>query len=229
MTAAPALLRSSPRVSWAPLFSASLTEVNSATRISIFSGSLRNGGVATVEQIRRENLVVLLEGETERGVWAELADKLGKSPAQVSQWANASKDSKSGKPRSISTRTAREIERKLGKPEGWMDRPHKAGGDFHGASAVEKGAVFEALSSEERELIDHWRHLLGKDRRAKLAEIAALSAERLAEREELFEMAGVNRIAERAADASRTRAASTRVELGPKLKQQSLFEPTKDR
>lgn len=182
--------------------------------------------MATVEQIRRDNLVVLLEGETERGLWSELAEKLGKSPAQVSQWANASKDSKTGKPRSISARTAREIERKLGKPEGWMDQARRVDrGDSPGAPVVEKGAVFEAVSAAEHELLEHWRRLLDKDRSSLLQQIAALRVERDELRAEVLEAAGMNRIAERAASASRERKATTSVEVGPALRQQSLFNP----
>ncbi len=56
---------------------------------------------------------------------AALARALGdKSASQISQWLNASRDSKTGKPRSISNASAREIERLLGTPENWLDTPH---------------------------------------------------------------------------------------------------------
>lgn len=73
-----------------------------------------------IEEIYRERLKMLA---TECGSQTALAAKLEKSPAQVSQWINASKDSKTGKPRSMDRSTAREIERKCGKPDGWMDQP----------------------------------------------------------------------------------------------------------
>lgn len=75
-----------------------------------------------IDQIYRDRLRRLVEQEA-GGSQAKLAGLIGKSPAQISQWLNASKDSKTGKPRAMDRSTAREIERKLGKPEGWMDRP----------------------------------------------------------------------------------------------------------
>ncbi|MGV3727755.1 S24 family peptidase [Hydrogenophaga sp.] len=73
-----------------------------------------------IEEIYRARLKLLA---AEAGSQTALASKLDKSPAQVSQWINASKDSKTGKPRSMDRSTAREIEKKCGKPDGWMDQP----------------------------------------------------------------------------------------------------------
>ena len=75
-----------------------------------------------IEDIRRENLGLL---RAEAGGVQRLADRLGKSQSQVSQWLNASANSGSGKPRTISTASCREIERAIGKPEGWMDMQHQ--------------------------------------------------------------------------------------------------------
>lgn len=77
----------------------------------------------TVDVIRRENLHVLAK---ESGGAGTLADDLGKSKSQVSQWLNASPDSKTGKPRTIGNASAREIEQKKNKPTGWMDVDHSA-------------------------------------------------------------------------------------------------------
>lgn len=74
----------------------------------------------TVEDIRRMNLRHLVG---EMGSVRAVADALGKSSAQISQWLNASPDSKTGKPRNISAVSARDIEEKLGKPRGWFDQP----------------------------------------------------------------------------------------------------------
>lgn len=52
-----------------------------------------------------------------------LAKKLGIEEGQLSQWKNRSIDSKTQKPRSISSESARFIESKTGKPRGWMDQP----------------------------------------------------------------------------------------------------------
>lgn len=102
-------------------FSTSLKEFNSAPRIPFFSAALPNLGMPTIDQIYRDNLGLLIE---EHGTAEALSAVIHKSPAQISQWLNGSKDSKTQKPRTMARATAREIERACGKPEGWMDRPH---------------------------------------------------------------------------------------------------------
>lgn len=72
----------------------------------------------TVEEIRRQKLAVLIK---ESGSQAALSEKIGKAPAQISQWLNASINSKTGKPRVMSNAIARELEEKTGKPNGWFD------------------------------------------------------------------------------------------------------------
>lgn len=54
----------------------------------------------------------------------KLADALGKSHSQLSQLRNQSVHSTTGKPRVIGDDLAREIEKKLKLPEGWMDHGH---------------------------------------------------------------------------------------------------------
>jgi SOS-response transcriptional repressor LexA len=73
-----------------------------------------------VEKIRVARLAMLVE---ECGGVGRLADAVDKSPSQISQWINSSPDSRTKKPRSISNQSARELERKRGKPDGWMDQP----------------------------------------------------------------------------------------------------------
>jgi SOS-response transcriptional repressor LexA len=73
----------------------------------------------TVEEIRRLKLAALI---AEAGNQSMLSDKIGKAPAQISQWLNASINSKTGKPRVMSNAIARELEQKMGKPHGWMDQ-----------------------------------------------------------------------------------------------------------
>ena len=74
----------------------------------------------TVEVTRREKLAILIG---EAGSQSALSEKIDKAPAQISQWLNASTNSKTGKPRVMSNAVAREIELKIGKPQGWMDQP----------------------------------------------------------------------------------------------------------
>ena len=49
----------------------------------------------TIEETYRERLQMLIE---EHGSQTELGKLIDKSPAQISQWINASPDSKTGKP-----------------------------------------------------------------------------------------------------------------------------------
>lgn len=101
------------------LFSDTLNIVNSAMPVPKVSVLLKTGGMQKIEEIYRARLRMLVE---EAGTQRALADRIQKSPAQISQWLNASADSKTGKPRSMDRRTAREIERLFPKPDGWMDQ-----------------------------------------------------------------------------------------------------------
>lgn len=83
---------------------------------------LFNESMKTIDEIRKENLGILVK--TYGGV-GKLADVLERSSSQVSQWLNSSKASASGKPRRFNSDSARYIEDKCGKPEGWLDTPHQ--------------------------------------------------------------------------------------------------------
>lgn len=77
--------------------------------------------VNTIEQIRRANLLTLISDA--KSIQA-VADTIERSHAQVSQWKNMSKRSDSGRPAVIESDSARMIEAKFGKPQGWMDHDH---------------------------------------------------------------------------------------------------------
>jgi transcriptional regulator with XRE-family HTH domain len=87
-------------------------------RIPMKAVALFNPRMKTIDQIRRERLHLLRK---QSGGVGKLAEKLGKSPSQVSQWINASAHSGSGKPRIIGDDAAREIEEKFNLLPGWMD------------------------------------------------------------------------------------------------------------
>lgn len=97
------------------------TAVNSISRIHLISDSLLNSDMKTIDEIRRDNIQVLID---ECGGNKALSDLLGKSEAQVSQLLNGSRDSKTGKPRGMNNTTARAIEEKCGKERGWLDNDH---------------------------------------------------------------------------------------------------------
>lgn len=73
----------------------------------------------------------------EYGSAANLARKLGIQDSQLNQWKKAYKASKTGKPRGISSESARTIEEKTGKPRGWMDQPIYDASDAEISDAIE--------------------------------------------------------------------------------------------
>lgn len=69
----------------------------------------------TIEEIRLANLgKIRQEFPSER----QLAIRLNKSPNQVNQWFGK------GAARAIQSDSAREVERVMGKPKGWLDNDH---------------------------------------------------------------------------------------------------------
>jgi hypothetical protein len=87
------------------------------------------GALQSVAEIRHENLIrVLIEIEAvsgARGAAQRLASASGVPSALISQLRNKIAYP-SGKARNMGDITARNIERGMGKPFGWMDRSHKA-------------------------------------------------------------------------------------------------------
>lgn len=77
--------------------------------------------MSTIEETRRANLIALRD---EAGGVRKLAEKVGVSEAQLSQWINASKDSRTGKPRGMRRESARRIEEAMGRGPGWLDAVH---------------------------------------------------------------------------------------------------------
>lgn len=80
-----------------------------------------------VDEIRRDNLRTLIARHGGQRQFAEAASV--KNPAQISQWVNGSKNSKTGKPRVMSGATARAIEAALRLPNGWIDTDHEVSAD----------------------------------------------------------------------------------------------------
>jgi hypothetical protein len=79
----------------------------------------------TCHEIRKNQLRALVE---EVGGVSRLSEIIGRTDTQIRQWLNASKDSRTGKPRGIADEMARFIEESTGKPIGWMDNdPSLAG------------------------------------------------------------------------------------------------------
>lgn len=74
-----------------------------------------------IDDLRRENLRALRE---EFGGLNRLSEMLEREDSQVSQWILGSKNSGTGKPRGMRGDTARFIETRCSKPQGWLDQDH---------------------------------------------------------------------------------------------------------
>lgn len=83
--------------------------------------------MSTIDDIRHANLLLLI---AEAGGQRALADTVAAydssplAPAQISQWVTRAPDARRGKPRVLSSKSARRLEYSMGKPSGWMDQPH---------------------------------------------------------------------------------------------------------
>jgi hypothetical protein len=81
-----------------------------------------NHGMKCIGEIRRQRLRALLD---EKGLsLADLSEKLGRTrrDATLSQLLSAAPNTRTGRPREMGSDQARDIERVMGLPEGWMDR-----------------------------------------------------------------------------------------------------------
>lgn len=106
----------------------------------------------TNDQIRIENLEILAK---ELGSKGNLANKIERSAAQLSQWMSASKHSESGKPRRISTDMARHVEKCCNKSVGWMDQDH---GNIFSVNQVRADYGLQSAEESEGETgqIEYW-------------------------------------------------------------------------
>ena len=75
------------------------------------------------KEVRRENLTLLVERE---GSFAKLNERLGRkrNDATLNQIINRAKDFKTGTPKTMGDRIARDLEEKLSLGYGWMDTDH---------------------------------------------------------------------------------------------------------
>lgn len=181
----------------------------------------------TIDQVYRDNLKLLIK---ESGTSDAFAERIAKSPSQVSQWVNASRDSKTKKPRTLSREMARHIEVKCGKQLGWMDRPHNLDGtdvaEVSGPAPMAKGSLYQALTDDERRLLDNFRAMLDDDQRHFSEEIASRAAKMRAYTAKVLEKVGASaQPARHAADARQTEVARSALDITEKLRQQSLFDP----
>lgn len=102
------------------IISAARMDVNRTVRIPQNDALHKNHAMQTIDEIRRQRLALLIK---EAGSQTRLAEATEIAQSQISQWLNASKDSKTGTPRAMNKDSARELERRCNKPTGWMDQP----------------------------------------------------------------------------------------------------------
>lgn len=104
--------------------------------------------VQTIAETRRQRLQMLID---EFGSLAALNDRLerARTDATLSQIKNRSPHHKTGKPRSMGDDLAREIETRLGKPEGWMDTPPGLSEQFGTSEPFDKMAALMATMEPE--------------------------------------------------------------------------------
>lgn len=119
-----------------------------------------------IDQIYRERLALLAK---QHGTKAALAARLEKNPSQISQWINASKDSRTGVPRAMDRKTAREIEQKLGLPDGWMDQPI-SDPQAPVSDDTDKPSIAQPMSHLRYETVSSitWEQLVSEDRKGAL-------------------------------------------------------------
>jgi len=122
---------------------------------------LFNGDMKTVDEIHRLNLAVLVEEF--KGV-GKLADQIGRSPSQVSQWLNASENSSTKKPRGMGSSSCRLVEKMCKKPVGWMDIEHEPEYAAEVSPLEDKDGYYQFTSAIEVKLLSDFRTANKKSR-----------------------------------------------------------------
>lgn len=91
-----------------------------------------------IDDIRRENMATLV---AEFGGVQGLANKLGRSESQISQWTHGSTHSVTGKQRGMRADSARWISETCGKAPNWLDTDHAENWPSIAALAVQMFAL----------------------------------------------------------------------------------------
>lgn len=110
-------------------------------------------GMKTVEEVRRERLAELRK---EVGSLVAMNERLGLTSrdSTLSQLANGAKNSKTGKPKEMGSRLARELETAFKKPVGWMDTdPALSDGMAFAPEVAAVATDMESLSPQARKWV----------------------------------------------------------------------------
>ena len=107
----------------AAIINDSLMSVNTDSLIPSVSVLISNMDMKTCDEVRRDNLALLIK---EAGGIAQLAEKYECTEAAIKTMLRAYKDSKSGTPKGIGTVAARKLETCMHKERGWLDQDRTA-------------------------------------------------------------------------------------------------------
>jgi hypothetical protein len=119
---------------------------NSTLQIPFFAVNCHHRADMTINDIRRQNLeILILEFRTIRA----LAEACDVNDAYLSQVRNALGDSRHKTPRNIGDEIARKLETGTHKPHGWLDTPHVASTETSTFMGV-KQAETEAYTDPRR-------------------------------------------------------------------------------
>jgi hypothetical protein len=133
--------------------------------------------MTTIAQVRRANLNLLLQEVGEgRGAAAKLATITGVKAPIISQLRRVTYYP-NGVERTMGDDVARQLERHMAKPVGWMDHPHES---THGEDEAMFLRMYRALTPEQREELARLAGLFSKSNRGIDGEAAALDGPKVA-------------------------------------------------
>lgn len=125
-----------------------LLERNSNTRLSFDRPVLSNARMKTVEEIRHDWLLILIE---KHGNLANLNAKLerARNDATLQQIKNKAPNTRTGAPRCMGSDIAREIEEKLGLERGTLDHPPPGPSEID-PEAMEVAKTYQSLPQDAK-------------------------------------------------------------------------------
>lgn len=127
----------------------SVTACNSDLQRTEVTNLLSNAPMKTNSEIRRENLLALIQ---EAGGESALAKRYECTPSFIKQMARSYTDSVSGSEKGIGDVTARKLETCMGKERGWLDRDNAITETAYKIAVV----ASETLNKDEQlELLHH--------------------------------------------------------------------------
>lgn len=128
----------------------SVMQHNSEMQRTAVTGLLSNSPMKTNSDIRRENLLALIQ---EAGGESALAKRYECTPSFIKQMARSYTDSVSGSEKGIGDNAARKLEACMGRERGWMDRDNTI------SDLAYKIAALVSANLEKNEQLELLHHL----------------------------------------------------------------------